>query len=88
MGGGGSVFDASDFTLLDANMALRTLALDLVDNSSRLSAFRYAHGDARTALANAEAADLVIASYLVGEINDAERSELAGLMWAKTRIRC
>jgi ribosomal protein RSM22 (predicted rRNA methylase) len=73
----------ADFTLIDANAALRTLALDLFDKSSRLSSVRYAHGDARAALANAAAADLVIASYLVGEMNDAERADLAGLMWAR-----
>ena len=30
-------------------------------------------------------ADLVIASYMIGEIGDAERTALAELMWAKTR---
>jgi ribosomal protein RSM22 (predicted rRNA methylase) len=73
------------FTLIDANIALRTLALDLFAKSSRLSNVQYPRGDARAALANAEAADLVIASYLVGEMNDRERADLAGLMWAKTR---
>src|ERR1700710_1459229 len=56
------------FTLLDANIALRTLALDLFRDSARLSGIRYTQGDARAALANTEAADLVIASYLVGEM--------------------
>jgi ribosomal protein RSM22 (predicted rRNA methylase) len=74
----------TDFTLLDANTALRALALDLVRGSTRLVGIRYAHGEARAALANAGAADLVVASYLVGEMNDAERADLAGLMWAKT----
>jgi ribosomal protein RSM22 (predicted rRNA methylase) len=75
----------ADFTSIDANTALRTLALDLSGKSSRLSDVRYTRGDARPALANAEAADLVIASYLVGEMDDAERAALAELMWAKTR---
>jgi ribosomal protein RSM22 (predicted rRNA methylase) len=74
----------ADFTLLDANIALRALALGLVRNSTRLSGIRYAHGEAHAALANAEAADLVIASYLVGEIDNAARVALAELMWAKT----
>jgi ribosomal protein RSM22 (predicted rRNA methylase) len=74
----------ADFTLLDANIALRTLALDLFDNSSRLSNTQYVHGEARAVLANAEAADLVIASYLVGETSETERAELAGIMWART----
>ncbi len=75
----------ADFTLVDANAALRTLALDLFEKSSRLSGIRYAHGEARAMLANADAADLVIASYLVGEMDDPGRAGLADLMWAKTR---
>jgi len=74
-----------DFAALDANAALRALALDLAGGSTRLSGIRYAQGDARAELVKADAADLVIASYLVGEMNDTERTELAGLMWAKTR---
>jgi ribosomal protein RSM22 (predicted rRNA methylase) len=73
------------FTLLDANSALRTLALDLGNGSARLRDMTYQRGEARAALADAEAADLVIASYMIGEIHDAERKALADLMWAKTR---
>jgi len=43
------------------------------------------HGQAHAALADAEAADLVGASYVVGEIAEAERGALTDLMWAKTR---
>src|SRR5258708_36458162 len=43
------------FTLLDANSALRTLALDLADNSARLGGIGYEFGEARAALAKAEA---------------------------------
>jgi ribosomal protein RSM22 (predicted rRNA methylase) len=75
----------ADFASIDANAALRTLALDLFNESSRLSGVRYTRGDARAALADAEAADLVIASYLVGEMDDTERTALADQMWAKTR---
>jgi ribosomal protein RSM22 (predicted rRNA methylase) len=74
-----------DFTSIDANTALRTLALDLFGKSPRLSNDRYTQGDARAALAEAEAADLVIASYLIGEMADAARASLADEMWAKTR---
>ncbi len=74
-----------DFKLLDANVALRTLALDLVRDSSRLRDASYERGEARAALAKAETADLVIASYMIGEIGDAEQKALADLMWAKTR---
>jgi ribosomal protein RSM22 (predicted rRNA methylase) len=75
----------ADFTSIDANAALRTLALDLFDKSSRLADVRYTRGDARAALADVEAADLVIANYLIGEMDDTERAALADQMWAKTR---
>jgi ribosomal protein RSM22 (predicted rRNA methylase) len=75
----------TSFALLDANSALRALALDLGGDSTRLRKMTYRHGEARAALADSEAADLVIASYMVGEISDAERTTVAELMWAKTR---
>ncbi|TWB98188.1 ribosomal protein RSM22 (predicted rRNA methylase) [Bradyrhizobium macuxiense] len=74
------------FTLLDANVALRTLALDLTRRSDRLRRITsYELGQARTYAAHAEAADLVIASYLINELNDAERDALTDVMWEKTR---
>jgi ribosomal protein RSM22 (predicted rRNA methylase) len=75
----------ADFMSIDANTALRTLALDLFGKSARLSDVRYTPGDARATLADAEAADLVIASYLIGEMDDTERAALADRMWTKTR---
>jgi len=72
-------------TLLDANSTLRALALDLGSRSLRLRDMTYRHGEARAALADTEAADLVVASYMIGEMSDAEQSGLAELMWAKTR---
>lgn len=74
-----------EFTLLDANTALRDLALDLAAPSTRLSAMRYEQGDARKLIADAPAADLVIASYVINELSDAERAALADAMWEKTR---
>ena len=74
-----------DFTLLDANPALRKLALDLASGSTRLRGIRYQQDEARAALAKAEAADLVVASYMIGEIGEAEQRTLAELMWARTR---
>jgi len=74
-----------NFTLLDANPALRALGLDLARDHLRLRAMTYHRGEARAALADAEAADLVVASYMIGELDDAERKALADLMWAKTR---
>jgi ribosomal protein RSM22 (predicted rRNA methylase) len=74
-----------DFALLDANDALRTLALDLARDSTRLPDISYDRGEARAALAKADAADLVMASYMIGEISDAEQRALTELIWQKTR---
>jgi ribosomal protein RSM22 (predicted rRNA methylase) len=73
------------FALLDANSALRELALDLARSSIHLRQIDYRHGEARAALAAADAADLVIASYVIGELDEAEQRTLAELMWSKTR---
>ncbi len=54
-------------------------------DSFRLRDVSYERGEARAALANADAADLVIASYMINEIGDAEQRALAELMWEKTR---
>jgi ribosomal protein RSM22 (predicted rRNA methylase) len=74
-----------DFTLLDANEALRTLALDLARKSSRLRGVRYELGHARTYVTHADTADLVIASYVINEIGETERAALTDAMWATTR---
>jgi ribosomal protein RSM22 (predicted rRNA methylase) len=73
-----------DFALLDANTTLRALALDLARDSTRLRDIRYERGEARAALVKADAADLVMASYVIGEVGDGERRALAELMWEKT----
>jgi ribosomal protein RSM22 (predicted rRNA methylase) len=73
------------FALLDANNALRALALDLAAGSTRLREFDYRRGEARATLAYADPADLVVASYMIGEVGDAERGALIELIWAKTR---
>ena len=52
--------------------------------SSRLRALTYRQGDARAALAEAGPADLVVASYMIGETGETERSALTELMWART----
>ncbi len=74
-----------EFALLDANDALLALALGLFADSFRLRNVGYERGEARAALAKAQAADLVVTSYMIGEIGDAERRALAELMWQKTR---
>ncbi|MGY3609854.1 MULTISPECIES: small ribosomal subunit Rsm22 family protein [unclassified Bradyrhizobium] len=69
------------FALLDANASLRALALELA--GTRLRGARYELGPARKLLADAERADIVVASYMVGEIDETERAALARLMWEK-----
>jgi ribosomal protein RSM22 (predicted rRNA methylase) len=72
-----------NFTLLDINATLQTLALDLARDHARLGAMtcrRDTH-----ALDEAEPADLVIASYLIGEVTETERRQFAERLWDKTR---
>jgi ribosomal protein RSM22 (predicted rRNA methylase) len=73
------------FSLLDVNTALRALALDLASSSVRLREIKYRHGEAGAGLDDAEPADLVIASYMIGETSEMKRTALADAMWAKTR---
>ena len=75
----------ADLALLDSNAALRALALDLAQGLPYLPRLHYEAGDVRRQLAEAPAADLVIASYVVGELDDAERAALAEAMWERTR---
>ena len=74
-----------DFTLLDANATLSRLALDLARDSSRLAECRYVPGDASGNLAEVSQADLVIASYVMGELSEADQRKLTDAMWAKAR---
>ena len=75
----------ASFAMLDANPALRTLALEFATGSSRLDLANYQLGLAHALLTNAAETDLVIASYLVGELGETERRDLVDAMWAKTR---
>jgi ribosomal protein RSM22 (predicted rRNA methylase) len=72
------------FTLIDANGALRTLALELGCKSNRLREMDYLRGEALTTLATAEQADFVVASYMIGEIADTKQADLAELLWSRT----
>lgn len=74
-----------DFTLLDPNATLSRLALDLARDSSRLAGCRYLPGDAGANLAETSQADLVIASYIIGELGEADQRKLAEAMWTKAR---
>jgi ribosomal protein RSM22 (predicted rRNA methylase) len=71
------------FMLLDINAALQTLALDLGREHPRLAAMT-CRRDAG-ALDDVAPADLVVASYLIGEVRETERRSLAERLWAKTR---
>ncbi len=74
-----------DFTLLDANATLSRLALELARDSTRLADCRYLPGDAGANLAEASPADLVVASYVIGELSEGDQRKLAETMWAKAR---
>ncbi|MFB6451472.1 small ribosomal subunit Rsm22 family protein [Bradyrhizobium tunisiense] len=74
-----------DFTLLDANATLSRLALDFARDSTRLGECRYLPGDAGGNLAEVSQADLVIASYIIGELSESDQRKLAQAMWAKAR---
>lgn len=74
-----------DFTLLDANAALSRLALELARDSTRLADCRYLPGDAGGNLAEVSEADLVVASYVIGELAESDQRKLAETMWAKAR---
>jgi ribosomal protein RSM22 (predicted rRNA methylase) len=73
------------FMLLDINTALQALALDFCRSHARLAAMTYRRDATGSALDDVEAADLVVASYLVGEVGETERHALAKRLWAKTR---
>jgi len=74
-----------DFTLLDANATLSRLALELAHDSTRLAECRYLPGDAGNNLTEVSQADLVVASYIIGELGEADQRKLAEAMWAKAR---
>ncbi len=80
-------FESLDaFSAIDANPALRSLALDLMRDDLRLAGLRYAQREASAGLRDApESADLVIASYVLGEMRMEQQAALAELMWTVTR---
>ncbi|MGP9813452.1 small ribosomal subunit Rsm22 family protein [Rhodopseudomonas sp. NSM] len=71
------------FTLLDANSALRELARTLAQDS-RLAKANYQLGDARKLLRDAPEAALVIASYVINELDDSARDGFIDALWRKT----
>jgi ribosomal protein RSM22 (predicted rRNA methylase) len=75
----------SDIVLLDTNAALMDLARTLMAGNEGLAHAGFRLGQANQLLANAPGADLVVASYLIGELDDHGRAELASAMWGRTR---
>jgi len=75
----------SEIVLLDANPVLMDLAKTLMANHERLADAGLRIGPASQLLANAPGADLVVASYVIGEFSDRERPELASILWEQTR---
>ena len=57
----------------------------LMAGNERLADAGFRIGPASQLLANAPGADLVVASYLIGELSERERAELASLLWERTR---
>jgi ribosomal protein RSM22 (predicted rRNA methylase) len=80
----------SEFRLVDANAFPRALALALLADAKHEALRRaadgraYRHGDALALLCRTPPADLVIASYMAGEIPDREVARLAQALWAAT----
>jgi ribosomal protein RSM22 (predicted rRNA methylase) len=73
------------FALIDANPALRTLALDLARTSARFDDLIYDRGDGLASVAEARPRDLVVASYVLGELGESDQARLVEMMWSKTR---
>ncbi len=71
--------------LLDANVALRRLALTLAAEQMQGAPLDYQQADARSGLATMPEADLVIASYMIGELTEDARAAFATELWRKTR---
>jgi len=81
----GALPSLADFVLLDANPALRALALTLMESHPRLYHAGYRQGDVRTALETSPGVDLVTASYVLGELPETDQAAFADLLWQKTQ---
>jgi ribosomal protein RSM22 (predicted rRNA methylase) len=72
-------------SLLDANTALRRLALTLAAEQMQGAPLDYQQADARSGIATMPQADLVIASYMINELAQQTRAAFAAELWRKTR---
>jgi len=78
--------DVNEARLIDENEHFRALALRLLPHSS-VQALRdamYQKGDATALLGSSEPAELVIASYFIGEATDDRFARIASLLWSRT----
>lgn len=73
------------FAMIDANAALRAFALELARGSERFKHLAYRQADARIETSVAAEAGLVVASYAIGEMDEAGQRKLVDAMWTKTR---
>lgn len=72
------------FVMIDANTALRTFALDLARGNDRFKQLSYRQADARIETSIAAEADLVVASYAIGEMDGTAQRKLIEAMLTKT----
>jgi ribosomal protein RSM22 (predicted rRNA methylase) len=72
------------FAQIDSNPALRALALDLIQDTALSRRIDYALGAAGELLARADKAELVVTSYVLGEIEESERAIFAERLWDST----
>jgi ribosomal protein RSM22 (predicted rRNA methylase) len=91
-GPGTATFAAADafpsldrFLLTDTNENLHALARLLMRSNDRLRDNQYRLSSARAFLNGVDDADLIIASYVIGELAEEERAALAELLWRRTR---
>ena len=73
------------FSLTDTNENLHALARLLMRGNARLRSSQYKLSSVRAFLNGVEDADLVVASYVISELDDGERAAIARLMWERTR---
>ncbi|HLH87907.1 MAG TPA: small ribosomal subunit Rsm22 family protein [Xanthobacteraceae bacterium] len=70
--------------LIDDNPHLRALGLTLAENAAATRTTAYLDGDVLSALAIAAPADLVIASYVIGEVSPRSLGRVADALWEAT----
>lgn len=70
--------------LIDDNPTLRALGLKLAESAPAAGAMGYLDGDVLAALAITYRADLVIASYVIGELSPRHLGRVADALWKAT----